>query len=87
MNYFTAVETLRDFDKQDLILDPATKADLMTRIGVLGSPGFGAGGFLRSPLATNNAPDVQVTLYPTVSICFSDFRMMVCVDVMSFPTG
>ncbi len=35
--------------------------------GMLGSTGVSAGGFLTSPYATDNQPDIQLTVFPTVS--------------------
>lgn len=40
---------------------------LDTDLGVLASVGLCAGGFLRSPLASSDAPDVQLTVYPAVT--------------------
>ncbi len=37
--------------------------------GVLGSPGISAGAFLVSPYSTNGVPDIQLTVFPTVSDC------------------
>ena len=36
------------------------------RIGALGTPGFAAGAFLRSPWADDEAPDLQLTVFPRV---------------------
>ena len=35
--------------------------------GVLSSPGISAGGFLVSPYSTDGIPDIQLTVFPTVS--------------------
>ena len=47
---------------------PPTAADF----GILGTPGFSTGAFLRSPFADNSisdpsVPDIQITLFPNVS--------------------
>lgn len=34
------------------------------RLGTLGTPGFAAGGFFRSPYAQDESPDIQVTVFP-----------------------
>jgi hypothetical protein len=47
----------------DNSIDNRTIADL----GILGTAGFAVGGFLRSPFATDEASDIQITVYPTVS--------------------
>jgi hypothetical protein len=47
----------------DNSIDNSTIADL----GILGTAGFAVGGFLRSPFATDEASDIQITVYPTVS--------------------
>ena len=39
---------------------------LHARIGTLGTPGFAAGAFLRSPWSDDEAPDLQLTVFPRV---------------------
>jgi hypothetical protein len=36
--------------------------------GILGTPGFSVGGFLLSPFALTDEPDVQLTVFPVVGI-------------------
>jgi choline dehydrogenase len=36
------------------------------RLGTFGTPGFSAGAFLRSPWAKDDAPDIQLTVFPRV---------------------
>lgn len=40
----------------------------LAAFGVLGTPGFSSGAFLRSPLCRTADPDIQVTFFPSVSI-------------------
>ena len=50
--------------------DPLTPSQKYSseRLGTLGTPGFSAGAFLRSPWARSedNAPDIQITVFPRV---------------------
>lgn len=46
-------------------IDPVS-ADLTQQLGTIGTAGFSAGGFLRSPFADKNdpSPDIQLTVFP-----------------------
>jgi choline dehydrogenase-like flavoprotein len=39
-------------------------AGMRTPLGTLGTAGFSAGGFMRSPWAEDDAPDIQLTVFP-----------------------
>ena len=41
--------------------------ELNQNFGLLGSSGISAGAFLKSPWVLDDAPDIQLTLFPTVS--------------------
>lgn len=41
--------------------------------GVFSSPGFSAGAFLKSPFAVDKVPDIQLTVFPTVSVVLISF--------------
>ena len=48
-------------------IDSISSKNSGNNFGMLGSTGVSAGGFLISPYATDNQPDIQLTVYPTVS--------------------
>jgi choline dehydrogenase-like flavoprotein len=40
------------------------ESEKLNQVGVLGSPGFSAGGFLASPWSEDKEPDIQLTVFP-----------------------
>jgi choline dehydrogenase-like flavoprotein len=50
---------------QSATIDPLV-AELTMQLGAIGTPGFSAGGFLRSPFADEDdpSPDIQLTVFP-----------------------
>ncbi len=47
--------------------NPESKSIPHAEFGILGTPGFSVGGFLLSPYAQTDEPDVQLTVFPVVS--------------------
>lgn len=69
-------EAHRLFDETDCLTDMEARDE--DPFGALGSPGFSAGAFIRSPYAiddasssgpdVDNVPDIQLTFFPNVRI-------------------
>lgn len=91
MNYFSAVETLKSFEEMGLRLEIEQEDALFEKIGVLGSPGFAVGAFLTTPYTNDSAPDIQITVYPTVRFVSSFIHTFadcyLCLILFSFADG
>jgi len=65
-SYFNSVQELKDIQEQGLNMTIEEMQETFANIGVLGTSGFSAGAFLRSPWARDDAPDLQLTVFPRV---------------------
>lgn len=63
-SYLDGVQTLQTDEVASSKLDPQTRKELLRQIGTMGTSGFSTGAFLRSPWAKNEAPDLQLTVFP-----------------------
>ncbi len=66
-DYLVAVQELTNIGANASKLSEDDKLFLFEKLGTLGSAGFSAGGFLRSPWATDGTPDIQLTLFPRLT--------------------
>lgn len=66
-DYLVAVQELNNLDANASKLSKDDKLLLSEKLGTFGSSGFSAGGFLRSPWATDETPDIQLTLFPRLT--------------------
>jgi choline dehydrogenase-like flavoprotein len=66
-DYFLSVAQLESSQSDDASkLTDEVQDDLKDRLGTLGTAGFSAGAFLRSPWAEDESPDIQLTVFPRV---------------------
>jgi len=63
-DYLQTVSELRALRLMDINLTSTQRNPLNQRLGTLGTSGFSAGGFLTSPWAVDNVPDIQLTVFP-----------------------
>ena len=63
-DYLVAVSELRYLGDSVGNLTVSERIALHRRLGTLGTAGFSAGGFLRSPWAADDSPDIQLTVFP-----------------------
>ncbi|GAX16640.1 choline dehydrogenase [Fistulifera solaris] len=66
-DYLVAVQELTNLGTNVTKISENDKLLLSEKLGTLGSAGFSAGGFLRSPWATDETPDIQLTLFPRLT--------------------
>lgn len=68
--YLKAINLVRKSDlSSSSTSSSSSSSSSSTEFGILGTPGFAAGGFLVSPYArSSNEPDIQLTVFPVVSI-------------------
>ena len=64
-DYFLSVKHLRRAEKED-VPSPSSLQDWASHLGTLGTAGFSAGGFLKSPWAEHGSPDIQLTVFPRI---------------------
>jgi choline dehydrogenase len=63
-DYLVTVAELQHIGHSLSNLTQAVRFNLNERLGTLGTAGFSAGGFLRSPWADDEGPDIQLTVFP-----------------------
>jgi choline dehydrogenase-like flavoprotein len=66
-DYLVAVQELTNLGANVTKISENDRLLLSEKLGTLGSAGFSAGGFLRSPWATDETPDIQLTLFPRLT--------------------
>lgn len=66
-DYLVSVQELHDLGANVSELSENNKTLLFEKLGTFGTAGFSAGGFLRSPWATDETPDIQLTVFPRLT--------------------
>jgi choline dehydrogenase-like flavoprotein len=85
VKYLSIVSQLQQLDEKN---DIQTRIDMINQLGIMGTSGFSVGGFMTSPFAADpSIPDIQFTLFPSVSLFCHSSLVVVILWVLIVFTG
>jgi hypothetical protein len=85
VKYLSIISRLQQLDEKE---DSQMKEKIIKQLGIMGTGGFSVGGFMTSPFAVDpSIPDIQFTLFPSVSPFVIVYRLVVFMVYLIVSTG